>query len=309
MTTIAQLKQTLTEKQIAFKSKARKAELLALLPPPQPIAPVLTPLDVFYKKELARNYFGWTNNFVYQLNGDEELHSGFGAACYARFQRSESVTGLIVDIRGHYQNLPPPLEKHYPEWITGMLKDSPFSVAYREKSFEEAMEHGIHINVDTCSRSVCIAAAVALRGYHEFPKCASSYKRLREFNLPFRMVWFLMLTLQYSEKGWILNPKIGSNHCVVGVNWDKDHLIHTIQRGLAEDLESPFSKTVGGYEIFQTVSGYPTKAKVSPSGFCQQFHPFDNVTSGIDVWGEPVLRKSYTDAGVLQLAHNILNYK
>ena len=303
MTTIAQLKKTLTEKQIAFKSKARKAELIALLPP-LPGEVVLSPLDIFFAKEVADTSQGrGINNYVYQWHG--EISSGFGSACYARFNYNPGrVTGLIIDISWHFQRMSEVMKEHYPEWITGMLRDSPFSVAFREKSFEEAMKSGVHLNVGTCSASVCIAAAVALRGYHEYPRRHSTYIILRTFDIPFRTKWFLSLVLVRLAGGWAVTA-VGSNHCVLGDRVEKQVLLTTLREGLKEDLIKSYAKAGGTYQLFKTVGG---ERNLRISEVLKSLVIPDSVVEKVDAWTHSrITIEKYSDAAIVKFSQALLS--
>lgn len=302
MTTIAQLKKLLTEKQIAFKAKARKAELIALLPPP-PAEVVPSPLDILFAKEVADLGNGrGINNYVYS-SGAENI-SGFGAACYARLSYGGPVTGLIIDISWHFDKMSRGMKEHYPEWITGMLRDSPFSVAFREKSFDEAMKSGVHLNVDTCSASVCIAAAVALRGYHEFQSRFQTYRSLRTFDIPFTTKWFLSIVLNKTKHGWKIGGT-GSSHCVIGPQVKKSIMLATLQEGLKEALITPFSKNNNGYRVFDTVSG---AREISVSILLGGLVPYDCHKTSIDVWTNfPVTADFYSDEAVVKLSQALLS--
>lgn len=301
MTTIAQLKKTLTEKQIAFKSKMRKAELITLLPPP-PVEVVTSPLDILFASKVADKYEGrGINNYVYSRDGADI--SGFGSACYARLSYGP-VTGLIIDISWHFDQMSAVMKEHYPEWITGMLRDSPFSVAFREKSFEEAMKSGIHLNVDTCSSSVCIAAAIALRGYHEFRRRFDAYYILRTLDIPFSMKWFLSIVLIKKALGWRVG-EIGSNHCVIGSAVEERTLLTTLQEGLKENTAKPFSKINSGFHIFETVSG---QHEMFITNFLTGLVPCDVHAKSVDVWTNiPVTENYYSDEAVVKLSQALLS--
>lgn len=306
MPTIAQLKKTLTEKQIAFKSKARKAELIALLPPP-PVEVAPSPLELLFAEKVADREGGrGINNYVYQ-HPNGELRSGFGAACYARLQNTVPVTGLIIDISYHFNSLQGAWKEHYPEWITGMLRDSMFSVAFREKSFEEAMKSGVHLNVDTCTSHVCIAAAVALRGYHEVLRYAVNYAILRKLDIPFTMKWFFSIVLLHSKNGW-KSAHGGSNHCVIDRAVEKEVICKNLQEGLKEDPKLAYAVKGSGYQIFRTVGG---KISSSLEQFLQQFVPYDHKFLMKDVWSPElsIPNHFYSDQAVMKLSEAILSYK
>ncbi len=189
------------------------------------------------------------NNFFYKSNG--VVKDAIGAACYARLNYSaEKTTELCIDVSYHYGNMGEDTKKLYQEWLTSFLTCPPFAGVFKETSFEQAMAEGLNAKCDEYSKSQVVCAAVAVRGFYEFPARQSVYKKLRKAGCTFTQSWFGSLI--FTLNGDYTAPYGG--HCVFSdTQCGVDSLKVSLKEGFkpVPPVES-CSQSKSHYQIFDT---------------------------------------------------------
>lgn len=101
---------------------------------------------------------------------------------------------VYENISNHYRKkVPKRYRRHYREWISFVLNDSPWSKAFITKRFGVAVQHNIELRADI-HPSIAMGGIIAMRMASEMPAIMPTYAKIRRMGYSVRTS-FLVATL------------------------------------------------------------------------------------------------------------------
>lgn len=276
-------------------------------------------LDKF-RKRLVEGSHGCANFYLIKQDKKGELGHVGGVAqpCHYELrggygESKKKAVAVIDSISCRIEHLPEHKKQGFKDYVNYLLNRSPWSIAYKTKTYEDAVANCIDMNLDVTA-NIMVGACIAMRQSSEYSDVLPVHAFLKAKRFSGDVCFLVAQHFTMNEAGVFSPLNINSGHSILTTDMPSAEVFKffATQEFVGEAKKKPYRENMVYENIFGSITGREAyaRAKAGDVTIQQWMHkhcPIDDVGAGF------ARKQTVTEANILKLARavkaELLKYK
>jgi hypothetical protein len=262
------------------------------------------------REKLVKNSGGCANFYLIKQkkNGDLVKVGGTAQPCHYELRggyegmKGEVPVAVIDSISCREDHLDEHKKQGFKDYVNYLLNRSPWSIAYKTKTYEEAVANCIDMNIDVTA-NIMVGACIAMRQSSEYSDVLPVHAFLKAKRFSGDVCFLIGQHYTINHRGEFVPLNINSGHSILTTTMPADELFKffATKEFVGEADKKPYREHMAYNNIFGSLTGKEEYARakageVSIQDWMHKNCPMEETGRGFD------RKQVVTEANILKLA-------